>query len=209
MVIEGKSIQSFIKKYPSSTRIILTNPTLWKSLSFVEDDGSTWPGNRENTQCTANPLFTSLLKDVCKDSSFHVMDNNRFLEDLYTSLNEMDRFTHVLYTEDSFVKDGVLQRKELLTQFQQLFMVIDRLKEHPNLSSNQKNLSIIIPTLFSGNNKLELEYLTQLFCIYLQKARTLTDSPEVTVYFLVQDNKNLASYRNSYERLVSSASLVI
>lgn len=209
MVIEGKSVQSFIKKYPTSTRMILVNPELWKSLSFVEDDGSTWPGTNRSTQCVANPTITSLFCDVCEGTDFHVMDQNQQLEDVYASIPESNRCTHVLYTEQMFTENQTLNRKEVIRQFEKIFSVVEQLKDHPSLTSDQRNISIVIPTLCTPCNKqLEMEYLTQLFCIYLQKARSIPNSPEVTVYFLVNDNKHLATYKAGYERLVSSASLV-
>ena len=56
--------------------------------------------------------------------------------------------------------------------------------------------------------ELESKFLTQLFCVVLQKIRTVSDSPFISFYFLVKDNKQVTKYKNNYQKLVDSTTKV-
>lgn len=200
IVIEGKSVNSFIKRYPSSRRLVLVNPSLWKTMNFVEDDLSTWPGTSEDVVCTANPDSIEFLQKHLENTGFRVMTNNRYLEDMYKSINGLNRLTHVVTTETDFISNNQLNIPILTSHFQQLLSLIDSVNDP---------ITIVIPTLLPEENKeLEFQYLTQLFCLVLQKARSVQNVPDITLFFLVKNNKKIADYKASFEKLATSASFV-
>ena len=125
-VIEGKSPQSFLKKFPSSNKVVLLNSSLWNQLSFVEqaqgdleiqqiegdekimNDSSLYPGTDSTVHSTANPNMLTLLEKTCQDTIFQVMNKNSILEKWYHDMNELNRNTNILTTEESFIQDGHL-----------------------------------------------------------------------------------------------------
>lgn len=169
-------------------------------MSFVEDDLSTWPGTSENVVCTANPESIKFLQKHLENTGFRVMTNNSYLEDMYKSIDGLNRLTHVVTTEDDFISNNQLNIHSLTSHFQQLLSLIDSVNDP---------ITIVIPTLLPEENKeLELQYITQLFCLVLQKARSVQNAPDVTLFFLVKNNKKIADYKASFEKLVTSASFV-
>lgn len=150
--------------------------------------------------CTANPENTVFLQKQFVNSGFRVMTDNCYLEDLYKSNNDLNRFTHVIATEENFITNNQLNIPMLTNHFQQLLSVIDSMND---------SFSIVIPTLLPDENEdLELQYLTQLFCLVLEKARSVQNVPDLTIFFLVKDNKKIADYKTRFEKLITSASFV-
>lgn len=69
------------------------------------NDSSLYPGTDSTVQSTANPDMLSLLEKTCQDSIFQVMNKNAILENWYHDMNELNRNTNILTTEESFIQD--------------------------------------------------------------------------------------------------------
>ena len=67
------------------------------------NDSSLYPGTDSTVHSTANPNMLTLLEKTCQDTIFQVMNKNSILEKLYHDMNEVNRNTNILTTEESFI----------------------------------------------------------------------------------------------------------
>ena len=72
------------------------------------NNSSLYPGTDSTVHSTANPNMLTLLEKTCQDTIFQVMNKNSILEKWYHDMNELNRNTNILTTEESFIQDGHL-----------------------------------------------------------------------------------------------------